>query len=668
MNSFDLFGNPQDSVRISTRTTDTTPSFQVSAGDIGEHVDDELVSIRPFSGLTLFVVVCIAILGVQCFRLQVSQGTQNRSLAEGNSVRLITIPADRGLITDSSGETLAQNTRQLALAIDPMTLPTQSGARAKVYAKLQEKAGISTETITLIEKNQTDDTHKTPEKLAIKTNLTKDESLLYREWFNDTPGVLLQEIPIRKYASFPSMGQLLGYVGAVNDQDVKNGFTIDQRIGKTGLEKQYDSVLTGLPGRQKAEVNAFGEVARTISSGSETIPQPGKTLQLSLDSKLQKIVADALSHELDRRKKNIGDLKDMGASAVVMDPNTGAVKAMVSLPDYDGSLFAEGISSEKYNSLLKDPASPLLNRTIQGQYTSGSVIKPFIAAAALQAGIVTENFQVTTPEAIYVENFRFPDWKTHGLTNIRKAIAESNNVFFYALGGGWKEKNMKGLGINEMNHWLSFYGLGQRTGIDLPGETSGLLPTPEWKEKNIGEPWYIGDTYHASIGQGYTLSTPLQMAVATAAIANGGTVWKPSLAWSTIDPVTKKETVLPRTALAKDFISPKNWQITREGMRQAVVSGSARPLNSLKVASAGKTGTAEFGNKGLTHAWYTGFAPYDNPQLVFSILIEGGGSSFYSSVPVAEEILRNYFNEPLTPGQELNSAPKSSNPEFAGEH
>lgn len=656
MNSFDIFGNPQDSSKLDQDSAYTSPTFHLAPDEMGDAVTDEQVPVRHFYGISFIVLACATLLGIQCFRLQVTQGSQNKALAEGNSVRLITIPADRGLITDDKGVIIAQNTQKLALAVDPLTLPAKRSDRLAIYAKLQKKAGVSDATIALVEKNQTSE-YKTPEKLAVKTNLTKDESLLYKEWFNDTPGVLLQEIPIRVYSKMASMGQILGYVGPVTENDVKNGYTIDQRIGKTGIEKEYDTALTGIPGHQKAEVDAFGEVARVLSSSAESSSTPGKTLKLSIDSKLQTIVADALKHELARRTVNIGDLKDMGASAVVIDPNTGEVKAMVSLPDYDDNLFSQGISSDDYNKLLNDPANPLLNRTIQGQYPSGSVIKPLIAAAALQAGIVTPDFQVTTPEAIYVENFRFPDWKVHGQTDIRKAIAESNDIFFYALGGGWKEKKMKGLGIDELNRWLSFYGLGKKTGIDLPGEMGGLLAGPAWKEKNVGEPWYIGDTYHASIGQGYTLTTPLQMAVATAAVANGGTVWQPSVAEATIDPVTNKVTPIPKKVLAKDFVSPENWKVVQEGMRQTVVSGSAQPLKTLTVASAGKTGTAEFGNKGLTHAWYTGYAPYDKPQLAFAILIEAGGDSFYSSIPVAEEILRNYFGDPLKPGQRLNSAP-----------
>jgi penicillin-binding protein 2 len=662
MNSFDLFGNPSSKQTVEDNPTYSNPGFHLPVQEMEDVVEEDQRPTPPLTGVFLLVMVCITVLAVQCFRLQVTQGSTNRALAEGNSVRLLTTKADRGLITDIGGTVLAQNNRQLALAINPQTLPAKKADREPVYALLKEKAGIDEKTIALIENTR----GQNPEIFPIKTNLSKDESLLYKEWFSSTPGIVIQEVPIRKYANLPSMGQILGYVGQVSEEDLKNGYTRDQLIGKSGLELQYDTVLTGTPGRQKAEVNAFGEVVRTLSTGEESQPQPGETIKLSIDSRLQTIVADALKNELDRRKKKFGEFKDLGASAVVLDPNTGAVKAMVSLPDYDANWFAQGITNTQYKELSENPANPLMNRTIHGQYPSGSVIKPLIAGAALQAGTITDRTSVVTPEAIYIGDFRFPDWKLHGQTNVRKAIAESNNIFFYALGGGWKEKNIKGLGIEGLNEWLGKYGLGSKTGVDLPAEQGGLLPTPEWKEEVVGEPWYIGDTYYASIGQGFTLTTPLQMAASTAAIVNGGTVWKPRLAWSTTSVATGKETLLPSTPITKDFISPENMKIVREGMRQTVESGSARPLNGLKVASAGKTGTAEFGSKGQYHAWYTGFAPYDNPEVVFSILIEGGGDSYQSSVPVAEEILRNYYNDPLQPGQKLNSS-TGVNSEFAGE-
>jgi penicillin-binding protein 2 len=666
MNSFDLFGNPVENAHVNDLPGLDAPSYTQALSELEDTVEEERQPNRTFPGLLFFAGLGVVALALQTFRLQVVEVDINQAKAEGNSVRLITLLADRGLITDVHGLTLAQNTRQLALAINPLDLPVKKVERQKIYTLLKTKAGIDDKIIATIEKNRL----KSTESFVIKDNLTKDELLLDKEYFATTKGVVVQEEPTRTYATLPSIGHLLGYVGPVSADDLTHGHTLDQHIGKTGLEQTYNDVLTGIPGKRTAEVNASGEIDHYLPSTDGSAAKPGQTLRLSIDSKLQQIVADALQHGLDRRKKAFGDLKEWGASAVFMDPATGAIKAMVSLPDYNNQEFAQGITGKQYAALLNNPAHPLVNRAIQDQLPSGSVLKPMIAAAGLQEKVITPDTSMITPLQINIGQFSFPDWKYHGLTNTRKAIAESNDIFFYAVGGGWQEKSFTGLGIDRLNAYLRHFGLGSTTNIDLPGEQSGLIADPAWKLKHIGEPWYIGDTYHSSIGQGFTLVTPLQMANATAAIVNGGTVWQPRIAWSTIDPTTNKETLIPHQSETTDVASPQNLQTVREGMRETVLSGSARPLNTLKVATAGKTGTAEFGTHGLTHAWFTGFAPYDTPELVYAISIEAGGESFNSSLPVTEEILRNYFNDPLPPGGKLNSEPGAIDvpAEFRGEH
>lgn len=599
--------------------------------------------------------VC-CLLFLQCFRLQVIAGPENRAKAEGNSVRLITVQPERGLILDKNGTVLAQNNRKLALNINPQSFPRNKADQAALFALLTEKIELTQAEQQFIEATLT----KSPEPFAIRTNLTQEQSLLYYQWFANIPGVQVTEIPTRHYADLTSLGQLLGYMGTVSETDLKNGYAANQRVGKTGIELQYNQLLTGTPGKLHAEVDVQGSIIRYITDELATPAVVGKTITLSLDSTLQQAVADALQRELDRRTQKFGPLPQLGASAVVMNPQTGAILAMVSLPDYSSSSFAQGISKDEYAKLLDNPGNPLLNRSIQGQYAPGSTLKPLVAAGGLQEGVISPNTSVVTPEAIMVGNFRFPDWKYHGQTNTRQAIAESNNIFFYAVGGGWAEGGISGLGEDRLTNYLRRFGLGAKTGVDLPGEQPGLVPDPAWKKSQFNESWFIGNTYQTAIGQGYLLTTPLQMATATAAIANGGTVYSPKLIYSTTDSENNSETVLPPQILNQNFVSPENIQVVREGMRQAVVSGSARLLNQLTVQSAGKTGTAQFGNQGLTHAWYTGFAPYDNPEIAFAIVIEGGGESFYSSVPVAEEILRAAFNQPLEPGQALFSQPSQA--------
>jgi len=655
MNSSDLFGNPKDSApRVHTQDTYAAPAFVLPLEESGEELETEQPAPRPFIGLSVFIFVIVAALAFQCFRLQVLQNKQNQSLAEGNTLRLITLPADRGLVVDSTGTTLAQNSRQEALAINPQTLPATKAERTTVYALLKQKAGINDKTIQFVEQNRL----LSPEIFPIKTNLTKDESLLYKEWFATTPGVVIQEIPIRSYANLTSLGQIMGYVGESNEQDVKNGFALNQQLGKTGVEEIYNMDLSGTSGKQKAVVDASGEVVS--SSAPEQTPKAGDTLKLSLDSTIQTIVAASLKNAVDLRAKTFGSkTNSLGASVVILNPNNGAIISMVSLPDYDANLFAGGISQKDYAALTGNPADPLLNRTIQGEFPSGSVAKPLIAAGALQNGVITANTTLDTSSPISIGGSTFPDWKQHGMSNVQQAIAQSNDIFFYAVGGGLASQNIKGLGIDRLNLVLDQFGLGKKTGVDLPGELAGLNPGPTWKQANVGEQWYIGDTYHQSIGQGYLLVTPLQMAAATAAIANGGTLYQPQLGWSLTDAATGKETLLPHKVLNSNWISPANIKTVQDGMAMSTQpGGTAQVLGHFGVTTAGKTGTAEFGSDGLTHSWYIGYAPVDHPQYAYAILIEGDGNvteATESSEPVAEEILRGIFNKPLAPGQQLDS-------------
>jgi penicillin-binding protein 2 len=659
MNSYDLFGNRKEPLGYQEAESGRVAEFSEDSDDLAE-VDAEQPP-RNFNGLALWLLGTILALGVQCYRLQVTQGSQYIAQAQSNSLRVITVQPERGLIVDDTGKTLAQNTRQEALAINPETMPAKLSQRKLIYGLLESKAGIDAKTIAFVENEISQ--RSTPDIFPIKTDLTEDQSLLYKEWFANTPGVVVQASPIRQYAELSSLGQLVGYVGQANTAvDQKAGYSPDQRVGRTGLEQTYDAQLQGAPGKEKAEVDAYGDVVRELPDSADTQAKPGDTLKLSLDSNYQTIVANALNEAIQERTKIFGGAKTtgLGAAAVILDPKDGAIKAMVSLPDYDANLFASGITQTAYQGLLNDPGNPLLNRAIQGLYPSGSTIKPLIAAAALQTGIIDKNKTVVTPDAIYVGSYRFPDWKQHGSTDVEEAIAQSNDVFFYAVGGGYAPFGISGLGITALDKGLQQFGLGSPTGVDLPGEAAGLVATPAWKQKNVGQAWYIGDTYHQSIGQGYLLVTPLQMAAATAAIANGGTLYQPQLGWSLTDPATGKEELLPHKVLNAHWISPANIQTVQQGMQMtSQPGGTAQVLTNLGVSFAGKTGTAQFGTDNLTHSWFIGYAPAQNPTIAFAVLIEGDGDvteATEGSEPVVEEILRGIFNLPLQAGQPLLSA------------
>jgi penicillin-binding protein 2 len=281
-------------------------------------------------------------------------------------------------------------------------------------------------------------------------------------------------------------------------------------------------------------------------------------------------------------------------------------------------------------------------RALSGTYPSGSTIKPMIAAAALEEGIINQNTTFLSTGGIYYDKWFFPDWKAggHGLTNVRRALAESINTFFYIIGGGYKDFN--GLGVEKMKKYVELFGLGNKLGIDLPSEAPGLIPDQEWKEKVKKEEWYIGDTYHFAIGQGDVLVTPLQMAFATSVFANGGTLYSPHVVKEIISDVSGPTFVKPQV-IRENFIDKKNIEIVRQGLRQAVTSGSATKLQNLKVSSAGKTGTAEGATGRPPHAWFTGFAPYFDSEIVITVLVEEGGEGSGIAQDVSFEFLNWYF-------------------------
>ncbi|MEK7097236.1 MAG: penicillin-binding transpeptidase domain-containing protein, partial [Patescibacteria group bacterium] len=292
-----------------------------------------------------------------------------------------------------------------------------------------------------------------------------------------------------------------------------------------------------------------------------------------------------------------------------------------------------------------NPDNPLFNRAVSGEYPSGSTIKPVMAAAAFEEGVITEKTSFLSSGGLRIGEWFFPDWKAggHGVTNVRKAIAESVNTFFYYIGGGFQD--FIGLGIERIVKYEKMFGLGSQTGVDLPGEASGFLPSKEWKEKTKNEKWYIGDTYHVAIGQGDLTATPLQIAMFTGFFANNGKIYRPHFVREILDSKDNPAKEIEEDPIRENFISDYNIKVVREGMRQTVTAGSARSLSLLPVEAAGKTGTAQWSSKKDPHAWFTGFAPYDYPQIVFTILIEEGREGSTVAVPIAKEFLEWYFGE-----------------------
>ncbi|MBU6321118.1 MAG: hypothetical protein KGI78_03530 [Patescibacteria group bacterium] len=414
---------------------------------------------------------------------------------------------------------------------------------------------------------------------------------------------------LRRDFPYPELGSVLGYV-SYPKKDASGNYYDTAEKGVAGLEAAFDQMLRGENGSVLVETDAAGAVR---SEGSIVPAVPGATLALSLDASLERALASAVAATARR----VGFVAGAG---VILDVHTGAVRAIVSYPSYDPSVMSDGGPGAAIASYESDPGHPFLDHAIGGVYTPGSIVKPFIAAGALTDGVITpatvinDNARLTVPDPYHPgQEFVYTGWKALGPVDVRQAIAWSSDVFFYTVGGGYQ--GIKGLGIDRLDYWYKAFGLGAPSGLGLAGEASGLIPSPAWKQKALGEPWYLGDTYHTAIGQYSMQVTPIQMARATAAIANGGTLVTPTLL-AGAKPVSTKVPVDP-AALA----------VVREGMRAGVTSALAKALDLPTLAVAAKTGTAQVGaSNQYDNSWVEGFYPYDNPQYAFAVVLERGPS------------------------------------------
>ena len=663
------FGGLQDSYYYSDWTE---RSFLADSGEkefVGHTFN--ISRIPLIGGIVLFLVL---ILATRAFWLQVIKSDYYYSLAEGNRLRVETVEARRGIIYDRSMKQLVNNTANFVLYLHPVELPRDEAERDALIRRLaywldgdlntlsrgEEKVssdhigGLTVVTDTpsyFLIKNLLDQvvigSLESYQPLFIKDNLDYDRAMLLALKLQDTPGVFLSN-KIRREYIFPqvtsenpeptlSLSHLLGYTGKISRAELERygqEYSLIDYIGKSGLESSWEKELKGVSGRKHIEVDAMGRQKKIVS---ETPAQDGTSLRLSLDAKLQGYAQMVLD-------KHLKQLKLKRGSVVALDPKTGEVLALVSLPAYDNSLFAKGITTEDYQKYLNDADQPLFNRAVGGGFPSGSTFKIVVAAAALQEGIINDRTSFLSVGGLRIGQWSFPDWRPggHGNTNVRKAIAESVNTFFYYIGGGYD--NFSGLGIDRIARYAKLFGLGELSGIDLPGEAAGFFPTADWKLKTKKERWYIGDTYHVSIGQGDIMVTPLQVANYTATIANGGRLLQPHLVTALLDSNNEVIKEISPKIIRENFISSDNIKIVQEGMRQAVTSGAARSLQSVSVPVAGKTGTAQWSSQKDSHAWFTSFAPYDDPQIVLTVMVEEGREGSAVGAAVAREILTWYFN------------------------
>lgn len=569
----------------------------------------------------------IALLGGRCVHLQVVEGKTYLALAEGNRAEERVVPAPRGVIADRHGKVLARNVSSFMLTLTAGDLPDEDEGRSRVLDRAADLAGLVRTDIDLL----LAEAMAAPDvPLPVKRGIPYEAAMRLAVETSRLPGFALETSLSRAYETgASSLSHVLGYTGRINakERPDRPDYLITDDIGRSGVERGAELLLRGAPGHTVVEVDALGH---ELSLVSKTDPVPGANLILSIDADFQAYVEE----RVEATFRATGTSR---ASVVAIDPQTGGVRALVSLPSYDSNSFAQGIDRVTYQRLLDDPDQPLFPRAVSGEFPSGSVFKPFVAFAALKEGVISEHTSFLSSGGISVGPWYFPDWKAggHGVTDVRKALADSVNTFFYIVGGGLDQ--VTGLGVERITGYARAFGFGQKTGIELPAEADGFLPSKEWKVEAKGEPWYVGDTYHLAIGQGDLLVTPLQMATAIAAIANGGQLVAPRLIegidGAAVTPASLPARREPSAPLDADLI-----RIVREGMRQGVTRGSSRSLLSASMNLAGKTGTAQTPLDKPTHAWWAGFGPYENPTLAVVVLIENGGEGSTVAVPIARDI------------------------------
>jgi len=629
-----VFGNLENFSYRQTWTEDT-----YIHGTQGKETLGKTFDFKRAYFVSAVLIFFMFILAARTAWLQIVKGSYYYSMAEGNRIRIERVEAQRGIIYDANHKPLVRNVANFLLYFVPADLPADNNELYGIISRTSQILGDQTpadimEKISKVNRKSLE----AYQPLFIADNIEYEKALkLYLEsagW----KGVVLSNKTRRQYdlAGSQSMSHILGYTGKISDEELKkagNEYLPIDYIGKIGIEYSYEDNLRGANGEKQIEVDALGKEKKILGQTQE---QDGNNLVLSVDIDVQKKMEDLLMAALEKNHLTKG-------VALVMNPNTGEILASVSLPAYDNNDFAKGINAKEYADLIARPDQPLFNRAESGEYPSGSTIKPVMAAAALQEGVINENTSVLSTGGLKVGEWFFPDWKAggHGVTNVKKALAESVNTFFYYIGGGYQD--FKGLGLDRIIRYEKLFNLGAPLGVDLAGEANGFLPSAEWKEKVKGEKWYIGDTYHLSIGQGDITVTPLQIAEYTSFFANGGTLYRPHFVKEILDSQDKPVKEVQPEIIRKDFISDNNVEIVRSGMRQTVTAGSARSLSTLPVAVAGKTGTAQWSTKKPPHAWFTGFAPYDHPQIAFTILMEAGNEGSTVCVPVAKDFLQWYF-------------------------
>ena len=585
-------------------------------------------------------VLVIGVLAIKLAELQLTDGARLAGLARANTVHREVLEADRGIIYDRHGTPLVSNSPAWSLEVVPAGVPLDARSRALELAELARIAALPE--IQVAAALAAADPNSS---VRLASDLSEPQELALNERLPELPGASIAQRAVRTYVDPLVFGHVVGYVGPLNDADLQKlrrlGYQPGEVVGKVGVEAGLDRLLRGRNGWADVEVDAWGRQVRTLDTRP---PVPGDSVYLSLDASLQRATAQSLAAGLAR------DGKTAGAS-VVVDPRTGEVLALVSLPGYDTNLFTHGISQADYDRLIQNPDRPLLNRAIAGQYAPGSTFKMVTATAGLQEGKITPSTLLSCPSYINVNGWIYHNWASYSLgqMNVARALATSCDTFFYQVAAM--------VGDVTLAKYARAFGFGQATGIEMPGVMPGLVPDRIWKQLQCGVPdlnsdacrWSTGDTITFGIGQSYLLTTPLNQAVYVAALANGGQVMKPTLVDAVRDASGREIQSLHPEVTGTEPASAANLRAVREGMREEI----NRPYNmnywfraaGVPADGGGKTGTAQWGGSGLdlpTHAWFVFFAPYVQPEVALSIFVERGELSEVEAAPIGVQVMKFY--------------------------
>ena len=652
------------------------------------------------------------------FSLQILQGSEWNALAEENRISDINIPSQRGIIMDRNDFILARNIAAYNVVITPAELPDDIGEIQEIYRSLSELADIpinlnevtpenpfvpclSDHGITQIVEYGTTSAPYTP--VRIKCDIDQTSAMVIKERAIDWPGVEIEIESVRDYPTGSLTASLIGFLGPISaleeDYFVDRGFVPNRdKVGYAGIERYFQSFLAGRNGKRVVEVDVAGQILRDLAP---PIPSsPGFNIRMTIDTRLQSAAESILENEINFWNTYLGTIRTTSGVVIAMNPQTGEILAMVSYPSYENNRMARIIPQYYYQQLSKDLTNPLLNHAVGDELPAGSVFKLVTAVGALNEGVVTAEQVLDAPPKITVtEKYfandpgkarEFVDWNKAGFGSIDfvHGIANSSNVYFYKLGGGYREEVPEGLGICRLGTYARAMGYGSYPGIEMPLIEDGLIPDPTWKRINHGENWSTGDTYLAGVGQGYVIATPIQVLLSAAIIANDGAMMRPTILGEILDgegnvikPFSPDElwdiTRDPLIDVIEDPTSPGGCEnkITgekkivdpyviekvQEGMRLAVLEGTLeREFSNVTIAAAGKTGTAEYCDKYAneknlckpgdwpTHAWTVAYAPYDDPEIAIVAFVYNGGEGASVAGPIVRQLLEAYF--------ELNAA------------